>query len=344
MASGNISLLPSSQAPEAAVVALLQDIGQRDFTRAYSSLANRSEFSEADFTRDLSGSYPSLRTYATLDSFDVHPTHATSDEAEVHALLHWSSVVGMFQDVRDLKVTRSDGRWQVNWPIVKEAKVPPQIIPVNYLRWDVIYRGAEDDWGMQDVEAPHVRIVDVHPMAHGGGVAILGELLNEDTVPAFVGVRGTLLGKDGSAIATENAFDKISHVILPKQVTPFRIDFPNVSLAKVGGLRMEPSSNLIGASADPVIEIEGQTLTPAPDASLTGQLVNESGQNVDTAHVLATFYDTRGQLVWVADDYLNRALLPQSPAPFAISIPSDLAGKVTTYRVVTAAYSAGRFQ
>jgi hypothetical protein len=37
-------------------------------------------------------------------------------------------------------------RWQVVWPINREAKVPPQVIPVNYLRWDVIYRGAEDDW------------------------------------------------------------------------------------------------------------------------------------------------------------------------------------------------------
>ena len=32
-------------------------------------------------------------------------------------------------------------RWQVAWPLVKEPQVPPQVIAVNYLRWDVIYRG-----------------------------------------------------------------------------------------------------------------------------------------------------------------------------------------------------------
>ena len=43
------------------------------------------------------------------------------------------------------------------------------MIPVNYLRWDVIYRGPGDDWGAQDVEAPHVRIVDMHPVQRAEG-------------------------------------------------------------------------------------------------------------------------------------------------------------------------------
>jgi hypothetical protein len=109
---------------------------------------------------------------------------------------------------------------------VKEQHVPPQVIPVTYLRWDVIYRGPEDDWGAQDVEAPHVRIIDMHPVERAAGVVVLGELLNEDVVPAYVSVKATLLGKNGSPIATEDSFDKISHLLLPKQVTPFLITFP----------------------------------------------------------------------------------------------------------------------
>ena len=149
--------------------------------------------------------------------------------------------------------------------MVKEPRVPPQVIPVNYLRWDVIYRGAEDDWGAQDVEAPHVRIVDMHPVERGDGVVVLGELLNEDVVPAFVTVKATLLAKDGSAIATEDSFDKISHILLPRQVTPFLIEFHNVELSQVDSIRMQPSSSLIAASADPVIGIEDQRLNRRPE-------------------------------------------------------------------------------
>jgi hypothetical protein len=206
----------------------------------------------------------------------------------------------------------------------------------------VIYRGSGDDWGAQDVGAPHVRIIDMHPVERADGVVILGELLNEDVVPAAVSVNATLLSKkDQKPIATEGSFDKISHLLLPKQVTPFLISFPNVSLSDVGSIRMTPFSSLVSASADPVIEIQDEHLSPAPDASVAGQLTNQSGQIVNVAHVLSTFYDKSGNVVWVADQYIDRALLPQTPVPFNLHIPEDLARKVSTERTVVATYVSG---
>jgi len=344
MAGPGSSLMRPSSTPQAAVQNLANEIGGRAWEKAYSSLANKNEFTESDFVRDLTGTYTSLRTYAALESFDLQPLHASADDAQVRLKLRWSSVVGTFLDARDLQVVRTGDRWSVLWPIVKEARVPPQVIPVNYLRWDVIYRGAEDDWGSQDVEAPHIRIVDMHPVDRAAGVVIMGELLNEDVVPAFVTVKATLLAKNGTAIASEDSFDKISHVLLPKQVTPFLIAFHDVALSDVDSVHMEPAATLIAASADPVIEIEDQHLSPAPGASLSGKLINQSGQVVNVAHVLGTFYDKNGQLVWVADQYVDRALLPQTPVAFAISLPADIAVKVSSERAIAVTYSSGRFQ
>jgi len=341
--SGADRLRPSSS-PQAAVENLADEIARRDWDTAYSHLANKNEFTETDFIRDLAGSYPSLRSHASLDSFDVRPQHASADQAQVRLNLRWSTVVGTFLDTRDLQVTKSADRWAVVWPLVKEPHVPPQVIAVNYLRWDVIYRGAEDDWGAQDVESPHVRIVDMHPVERGGGVVLLGELLNEDVVPAFVTVKATLLAKDGSSIATEDSFDKISHILLPRQVTPFLIQFHNVALSQVDSVHMQPASTLIAASADPVIEIEDQHLNPGPQPTLTGKLLNQSGQVVNVAHVLGTFYDGTGQLIWVSDGYVERALLPETPVAFAVSVPPDIASKVKTERAVTTTYSSNRFQ
>ena len=342
--AGTTGLLRPSTTPDAAVENLAREIGQRHWGSAYSKLANKSEFTEADFQRDLTGTYMSLRSYATLDHFEIRPQHASQNDAQLLLKLHWSTVVGTYEDTKSLHVVKNGDRWQAEWPLVKEPRVPPQVIPVNYLRWDVIYRGAQDDWGAQDVESPHVRIVDMHPLERGDGVLIMGELLNEDVVPAYVSVKATLLAKSGAAIATEDSFDKISHLLLPKQVTPFLISFPGVELAQVASVRMEPSASLIAASADPVIAIEDQKLNPAPGASLTGKLVDQSGQVVNVVHVLGTFYDKNGKLVWVADHYMDRALLPQVPASFRIPIPPDIAGQVSSERAVTAIYSSGGFQ
>ena len=342
--SGGRSFLRASSTPKVAVENLGDEIRLHAWGKAYSSLGNKAEFTESDFMHDLTGYNLNLRTYATLESFDVRPLHASDSEALVRLRMHWSSVVGTFVNSRDLRVVRNGDRWSVDWPLVKQTIVPPQVIPVNYLRWDVIYRGAGDDWGVQDVEAPHIRIVDMHPVQRADGVVILGELLNEDVVPAYVSVRATLLSKSGSTITSEGSFDKISHILLPKQVTPFLINFPDQTLSDVGSIRMEPSSSLVSASADPIIEIQNQKLNPAPGASLTGQLVNQSGQIVNIAHVLGTFYDKSGHLVWVADQYTERALLPQTPVPFNIHIPEDLARKISSQRTIAATYSVGSLQ
>jgi NTF2-like N-terminal transpeptidase domain len=339
--AGGERLLESSSTPEAAVRNLGQEIRAQEWDKAYSSLANKSQFTEQEFVHDVTGYYESLRTYSSLDRFDVRPLHASDNDAEVQFTLDWSTVVGTLPDSRTLHLVRNGDRWEVDWPMGEKPIVPPQVIPVEYLRWDVINRGPGDDWGVQDVDTPSVRIVDMHPVQRAEGVVVLGELLNEDVVPAYVSVTATLRGKDQLPIATKAAFDKISHLLLPKQVTPFLIEFPDISLSQVSSIRMKPFSTLVSASADPVIAIDNEQINPAPGASLAGQLINQSGQVVNVAHVLGTLYDKSGNLVWVVDKYVDRALLPQTPVSFNIPIPEDLARNVSSQRTVIATYSFG---
>jgi hypothetical protein len=331
----------AASTPQGAVDDLGTEIRLRDYNKAYSSLANKAEFTQDQFLHDLSGHALSLRTYATLDSFQVQPLHENSDTADVAMKLRWSTVVGTFVDTRNLHVVKTAGRWAVEWPIVQEQHVPPQVIAVNYLRWDVISSGSGDDWGAQDVEAPHVRIVDMHPVNRADGVVVLGELLNEDIIPAYVSVRATLIGKNGAVLDSEGSFDMIDHTLLPKQVTPFVVNFPGIDLSQVASIHMDPVSVLVSASADPVVEVQNQTYNPAPNASLTGQLSNQSGQTVNVAHVISSFYDKNGQLVWVAGQYIDRALHPQTPVPFHIPVPEDLAKNINSERTVVATYSSG---
>ena len=326
--------------PESTVRDLATQIHLQAFDKAYESLGNKAEFTQDEFLHDLTGYAMSLRTYATLDSFEVQPLHQSDSDAELALKMHWSSVVGVFDDTRNLHAVKSGDRWAVNWPLVHARHVPPQVIPVNYLRWDVVYSGANDDWGTQDVEAPHVRIVDMQPVNRADGVAVMGELLNEDTVPAYVSVRATLIGKNSASLDTEGSFDMILHTLLPKQVTPFIIRFPGIDLSQISSIKMEPLSILVSATADPVIEIQNQKYDPDAGA-VTGQLSNQSGHTVAIAHVLSTFYDKNGQVVWVAGQYVDRPLQPQTPVDFRVPAPPDLAKKISTERTVVATYIFG---
>jgi hypothetical protein len=70
------------------------EIRAQAWQKAYASLANKAQFTEPEFVHDLTGYYPSLLTYSTLDKFEVRPLHASADEAEMELKLHWATVVG----------------------------------------------------------------------------------------------------------------------------------------------------------------------------------------------------------------------------------------------------------
>jgi hypothetical protein len=104
---------------------------------------------------------------------------------------------------------------------------------------------------------------------------------------------------------------------------------------------MDVKATLVPASADPVIGVMNQKIDKDPQGHsvLRGELLNESGQTVNIPHVIASFYDSNGRVVWVSDGYVERALLPQSTESFAVEIPQSVAGKVQSFHVVVNQYS-----
>ena len=344
MATIQPNQLSPAKSPQGAVQALLDHVKAHDYRGAYSYIAKSSDTDEQTFAADLAGRSSSLRTYSSLAQADTKVLRATDDEALVRARLEYATAVGAFYDTRDLKVVKEGDSWKVEWPVVKEAKVPPQVIQENYLRWDVITRGASDDWGAQNVEAPRVRIVSMNAIPQQNNTIIVGEIENEDTVPGFVSVGATLIGKNGDVLGEETSFDKISHTLLPKEISPFRIDFPNVKLSSIKSVRMQPNSMLVPASADPTIGVLHQRVETDSRGRhvLKGELVEQSGEIVNIPHVLATYYDNAGKVIWVSDGYLDQALLPQTPVPFAVDLNDEAEANVHNYRVTVNEYILNR--
>jgi hypothetical protein len=327
--------------PEQAVDQFLNDLRRHDWHAAYQHLANSSGTDETLFTKDVAGTNGSLRTFSSLNSWELQALHVSDQQAQIRARLRWSTAVGPVDDVRDLQVLRQGRSWKVVWPVRADPEVPAQVLPVTFLRWDVVSSTAADRWGERNVDAPQVRIVSMNAIPYNDGTVVMGEVVNEDTIPAFVNVNAILNDAGGNPIAKESSFDKIVHVLLPKGVSPYRIDFPTTSLQNVKNVRMDVKATLVPAAADPVIGVMDQQIATEADERrvLRGKLLNQSGQVVNIPHVIATFYGDNGKVVWVADGYPDRALLPQTPEPFAVEIPKSIAGKVDDFHVVVNAYN-----
>ena len=344
IAAGSAVYTPKASTPDQALKNLLVDVQRRNWDRALAAISKTTPTDKQSFIQEWTGSNGSLRSFSSLEGFESRPLHITNDEAQMRVRLHWTTPVGPLEDVRDFRLVREGDVWKTVLPKVQIANVPAQVVPVTYLRWDLVTGGAGDQWGSKNVDAPHVRIISMNAVDSAEGAVVMGEAVNEDTVPAFVNVNATLVDGAGSAIDDETSFDKINHVLLPKQVTPYRIDFPNVNLKNVKNVRMDVKASLVPASADPVIGVMNQKLESDVQGKsvLHGDLFNESGQTVNISHVVVSFYDNNAKVIWVADGYEDRALLPQSSEPFAVEIPKSIAPKVQNFHVVVDQYSLGR--
>jgi hypothetical protein len=330
---------------EGTVQAFYDRVKSDDYKGAYSLIAPSSNVDYSTMYHDIAGRDGSLKTLSHLQRSEARVIAHNENQTIVRASLDWATAVGTLHENRDLKLVSDNGNWQIVWPKRNEPNLPPQIIPVTYLRWDIVHSDSEaNEWGAQNAESPHVRITSMNAVEREGKVIILGELVNDDTVPGYVDVEGILIGKDGEQLGEETSFDKISHVLLPKEVTPFRIDFDGVHLSQVKKVTLNPTGILVPASADPVIGVLHQQVekNDSGHSVLKGELVNQSGELVNIPQVLATYYDAQGHVVWISDGYVDQALRPQIPVPFAVSINDDIAPNVHSYRVVVNHYSMDR--
>lgn len=344
IAAGSAVYTRRASNPEQALKNLLIDVQRRNWDRAMAQVSNVNTSNRQSFIQDWTGSNGSLRSFSSLESFESRPLHITADDAQVRVRLHWTTPVGPLEDVRDFHLVREGDVWKTVLPKVQVPSVPSQVIPVTYLRWDLVTSGSPDEWGSKNVDAPHVRIISMNAVDSAEGAVVMGEAVNEDTVPAFVNVNATLVDGAGSAIDDETSFDKIDHILLPKQVTPYRIDFPGINVKNVKNVRMDIKATLVPASADPVIGVMNQKIDSDVQGKsvLHGDLLNQSGQTVNISHVVVSFYDNNAKVVWVADGYEDHALLPQSSEPFAVEIPKSVASRVQNFHVVVDQYTIGR--
>ena len=92
---------------------------------------------EQEFTQEWMGTNGGLRAFSGLEKYDVRPLHATDTEAQMRARLDWATPVGPVEDVRDFHLVKRGDQWKVVWDETPPPNVPAQVIPVNYLRWDL---------------------------------------------------------------------------------------------------------------------------------------------------------------------------------------------------------------
>ena len=219
--------------------------------------------------------------------------------------------------------------------------MPPQVIAVNYLRWDVIYRGPEDDWGAQDVEDPTSASLTCTPW-NAVTEWYLGELAQRRCGTRLCVGQSDVTGKERLGHRDRRQLRQdLAPALCRSKSRHSSFRFTTLRYPRSSSVRMDPSSSpgrSLGGSdhRDSGSEIE----------SCAGRRVHREIWSIKAARWSMSHMFSARSMTRVANwcgwriGYVDRALLPQTPVSLTIAIPPDIARQVSTVRAVTSTYSS----
>ncbi|MBP7590745.1 MAG: hypothetical protein KBA85_04005 [Chloroflexi bacterium] len=324
------------------------DLDFRRFRLAYERLDPLTRPSYDQYLLEMSVTNGLVASYGKLDSVVVGVVEREPDRIVVEAESTLITALDYYTTVRQHVLLLRDGRWVIQ-PDTPDGTIPP----------DTFFRKGVVDWyaagrrrvtmattAFGDVlDRPELQMLSARLVWVNGRYSVVGELINTDNDPADITIAAHLYDKDGQEIVWYNAQQALFHKLLPKEVTPFRVDFEGVAGLTLAGqpapIEFEPNAffpldiqnpptsfavygRALVTTHDLYREVAVQDMQTRVDADgrihLTGRLHNIGAQEATIPHILVTLYDAQNRVLWVDDFYQEEGIRPQRTQPFDLRL------------------------
>jgi hypothetical protein len=343
-----------SDGPESVVIAYHQDLDVRRLAAAHARLdpETRPSFDEWSLQRSVENGL--FASYSSLDSVTATLVARDGDRAVVDAHLVSVTSLEELDTTERHELRRVDGRWYLESPAPDPSEPPEQFVArpgIDYLSQGRRRVTTGITTAADVIDRPEVRVLDARLVRVDQRWAVVGRLLNADTVPADVTVTAQLIGDDGEVAASYDAGQGLIHEVRPRETVPFRVDFEGVAgerdpndptagefrpglatplyldEAEVEGFDVYAQAVVTPFQLDTALTVQELRVVRARDGSrgwrLQGVLRNDSTREATVPHVLVTLHTADGTVAWVVDRYLTTAVRPQRNLGFSIRLPDD---------------------
>lgn len=265
-----------------------------------------------------------LASYAKLDSVEIINTGTSNaNEKIISARTHWFTAVQKFTKNHKITVKKSNGQWF----IIKDP-FPLDIPKDQFLRIpqvEFLNQGRRQalagKTNKEDIlDRPEIYIDQASLVKKDSNYYVIGELINLDIDPAFVNVKCILYDEQGNKAIEYNTNQSISHNLLPKERTNFRIELKDVLIQSELNLDTINLSSL-SLFANSIVTDEkiyryyGIKDIKIISDSLSGNVINYGNKDIIIPQLNVAYYDEK-QLKWVEPSYLDNGIRPQRELNF----------------------------
>ncbi|MEK6152178.1 hypothetical protein WIW50_02915 [Flavobacteriaceae bacterium 3-367] len=333
------------RAPENVLKAYYDAVDFKEFERAHTYLDPASEISLAQYMLEVSVSDGILSSHAKLDAIAVDILEQTANKARAQVRTEWVTPLEKIKKTFVHELNARDGRWYLR-PLAFDNNLPSdQLFSDNTTSFfnQGRRRITTQETHHEDIlQQPVLEVLSAKLVKFGSQYAIVGELQNVDHVPADVVIKASLYNNANVELANYNAKYHMKHKLMPKEITPFRINFEGVAWSKNGEripgtfnpeeftpiqLREAPTKFDLQCAGN-VAQTDLYKRLALQEVSLNkgamdGTLFNWGVQEVTIPQLLVSYYGKDRDLLWVDHQFLSEGVRVQRKQSFTY-VPRDM--------------------
>ncbi len=327
--------------PQNLLEAYYNHIDFKEFDDAYKLYDPNQDYSKEQFLLELSLEDGLLASYAKLDEIEIEPNFISSDTyQEYQVTSHWITGVKKYSNQHNYKLIKKNKQWFIEKSEYEKKLPPDQFLRIAEV--DFYNQGRrkattntsirEDILDRPEVITTHAQLVKRNENYH-----IVGQLINVDNDPAFISIDVSLYDVNDEEIIQYSTSDIIIHNLLPKESTPFRIDFDDIlwQMNKTDFPEDFDSNqktemhwprkpvkfvlNLRSMVTDQRLYKYYGLEYSASAKSITGDIINYGNQEMAIPQILTAQYEN-GITKWVDVNYLPKGIRPQRSKSFNIEL------------------------
>ena len=329
--------------PETIVQAYYDAIDFKYFRTAYEYFnpENRPSFDE--YFIKLSVEDGIVASYAKLDNLRYEFETIDKNRVRAHVTAEWITPVQQYFTRNEHLLVKVDGKWYIQPP-----KFDPTIPPDNFIEGGVFAmhsqgkrKATTEPTSHDDImDRPELKVLSARLIKRGDQFSVVGEIQNIDFTPAHVTIQSELYDIDNRKLVSFNAKYVAIHRIMPKEVVPFRIDFEETAWVKQDDLnpkKFDPDQfTAFNSDRHPVrftvlaravmddkdlYRSIGVQKVAIENNRINGEVINHGTEEVSVPELLLSYYNYKGEVVWVESTFIREGVRPQRKRLFDVPFP-----------------------
>ena len=305
----------------------------KEFERAHSYLDPTAEVTLDQYMLEISVTDGILSSYAKLDAIEIEIIDLTDVSAKAKVATRWITPLEKVRKDYFHELIKKAGKWYVK-PKKKDSDIPPdQLFTENTTTFYNHGRRkiTTQQTHHEDVlKQPVLEILVAKLVKFKGQYSIIGELQNVDDVPADVVIKATLYNDLDKELAVYNAKFHVKHKLMPKETTPFKINFEGIAWSSTKDtmpptfdpdqftpialeeqpvkFNLQSAGNVANSDLYKSVAIQNLEFS---NYGINGTLYNGGIQEVTIPQLLISYYNDEHELLWVDHQFLAEGVRVQ---------------------------------